>query len=83
MFRPLGLLQVLTTKLKLIEWLLMKNCDVRYLFKDKTHPNQSIMSKNFYNHMTDMWQSHDWHVTISILQIPLAQILLESITIAW
>ena len=31
---------------------LMKNCDMRYMSKDKTHPNRSSMSKNFYNHNT-------------------------------
>ena len=33
---------------------LMKNCDTHYLSKDKLHPNQSSMSKNFY----DLNQSH-------------------------
>ena len=31
---------------------LMKNCDMRNLSKDETHPNRSGMSKNFYNHTT-------------------------------
>ena len=26
-----------------------ENCDMRYLSKDKTYPNQSSMSKNFYH----------------------------------
>ena len=51
-FRPLGLLQVHTTKLNLLNKcdILMKNRDMRYLSKDKTYLNRSSMSNNFYDH---------------------------------
>ena len=38
-----------------LNYCLMKNRDMCYLSKDKTHPNRSSMSKNFYNEYVRMY----------------------------
>ena len=48
-FSCVGLKKPKWAKCYTIEYLfLMKNCDMCYLSQDKTHPNRSSMSKNFY-----------------------------------